>query len=73
MPRLPEEYSSKDFPFTVEDWTDPNHVEVLAACRNATLANGAWAAEIADKGNEGRKLVARWNRAWTMRRSWEGD
>lgn len=72
MPRLEEEYSSHDFPFTVEDWTDPNDIRVLAACRNAFMANGAWAAEVAEAG-EDRKLVARWNRSWTMRRSWTGD
>lgn len=55
-----------DCPFTVEDWTDPNHLEVLAWCRNVTLSNGAWAALLAERPN--RKLVARWNRGWTTRR-----
>lgn len=63
------EFFLDDLPFTVEDWTDPNHLEVIAACRDAFMANAAWAAAVKEK--PGRKLVARWGRAWTMRRSWE--
>lgn len=61
-------YSSADLPFTVEDWTDENHLEVIAACRNCTLAIGAWEAYVREHG-KGRKIVARWGRGWTMRHS----
>lgn len=66
-----DSYSSDDFPFTVEDWTNRDKLEVIAVCQNATMAIGAWEAEV--KERPGRKLVARWGRGWTMRRSWEGD
>jgi hypothetical protein len=62
-------YPTDELPFTVEDWTDPNHLEVIAACRSAPMANAAWNAAVKQK--PGRKLVARWGRAWTMRRSWD--
>jgi hypothetical protein len=70
---MPSTYSSDDLPFTVEDWSDREHgsIEILAACQSAQLANAAWAEAVKQK--PGRKLVARWGRAWTMRRSWDGD
>jgi hypothetical protein len=60
-------YSSADFPFTVEDWTNPDALEVIAVCRNCHLAIGAWEAQV--KEHPDRKLVARWGRAHTMRRN----
>lgn len=62
-------YSSDDFPFTVEDWTDPNNLKVIAVAQNCHMAVGAWEAQVKERPD--RKLVARWGRAWTMRRSWQ--
>lgn len=61
-------YSSDDYAFTVEDWSDPNHLDVVAVCRNVDLALGAYDAIVREK--PGRRYVARWGRSWTMRRSW---
>jgi hypothetical protein len=64
---MPDTYSSDDLPFTAEDWTDPNHLEVIAACRNVTLSNAAAKAYAAERPD--RLIVARWGRGWTTWRS----
>lgn len=67
---MPSAYSSEDFPFTVEDWADPNHMEIIALCRSVDLAIGAWKEMMREHPD--RKLVVRWNRGWTCRH-WERD
>lgn len=64
MSDLPK-YDESAFPFTVEDWTDLNAVEILACCRDVYMANAAWIARAKQSPN--RRIVARWNRSWTTR------
>lgn len=56
----------RSYGYTVEDWTH-QPAEVIARCRNLTLAVGAWTAYAPDVLN--RRIVVRWG-PFTARDSW---